>query len=121
MVPAVGNLNTHKDKSGTRTEHEIVISGLTPNTQYYYSVGPISGPVEAGEDSNHYFTTAPAVGSNRRVRIWAIGDPGTGTSNQQAVRNAFYNLDNVKTDVVLTLGDNAYNNGSDSEYTRNFF
>jgi hypothetical protein len=98
-----------------------VITGLDPDTQYYYSIGPISGSIEAGNDSNHYFTTAPAVGSNRKVRIWAIGDPGTGTSDQQNVRNAFYNLDNVKTDVVLALGDNAYNSGTDSEYTNNFF
>ncbi|MDC1287839.1 metallophosphoesterase family protein, partial [Gammaproteobacteria bacterium] len=118
---SVGNLNTHVDESGTRTEHEVEITGLTPDTQYYYSVGPISGSIEAGNDGNHFFTTAPAVGSNRKVRIWAIGDPGTGTSNQRSVRNAFYNLDSVKTDVVLTLGDNAYNSGTDSEYTNNFF
>jgi hypothetical protein len=118
---SAGNLNTHVDKSGTRTEHEVVITGLTANTQYYYSVGPISGPIEAGNDSNHFFTTAPAVGSNRKVRIWAIGDPGTGTSDQLNVREAFYNLDNVKTDVVLTLGDNAYFSGSDSQYTEKFF
>ncbi len=118
---SVGNLNTHVDESGARTEHEVVITGLTSDTQYYYSVGPISGSIEAGNDSNHFFTTAPSVGSNRKIRIWAIGDPGTGTSNQRNVRNAFYNLDSVKTDVVLTLGDNAYDDGSDSEYTNNFF
>jgi len=119
--PAVGNLNTNVDVSGSRTEHEVIITGLTPNTKYYYSVGSTSGAIEAGNDANYYFITAPNVGSNRKLRIWAIGDPGTNYSDQHNVRDAYYNLDNVETDVVLTLGDNAYDSGTDSEYTSNFF
>ncbi|MCG6938245.1 MAG: metallophosphoesterase [Gammaproteobacteria bacterium] len=119
--PAVGNLNTNVDNSSSTTEHEVVITGLNPNTKYYYSVGSTSGTVEAGNNANYYFTTAPNTGSNRKIRIWAIGDPGTNSADQHNVRDAYYNLDNAETDVVLTLGDNAYDNGTDSEYTTNFF
>lgn len=119
--PAVGNLNVQVDDNNLNDEHEVVITGLTANTRYFYSVGATNGTIEAGNDADHYFTTAPSVGANRKVRIWAIGDPGTGTSNQRNVRNAYYNLDNAETDVVLTLGDNAYNDGTDNQYTNNFF
>ncbi len=119
--PGVNNLNTNVDDLSTSTEHEVVITGLTPNTKYFYSVGATTGSIEAGNDANHYFITAPNVGSNRKIRIWAIGDPGTNTADQHNVRDAYYNLDNIDTDVVLTLGDNAYETGTDSEYTNNFF
>ena len=118
---SLGNLNTNVDVAGSRSEHEVVITGLTPNSKYFYSVGSIAGTIEAGNDANHYFTTAPTVGSNQKIRIWAIGDPGTGSSNQDNVRNAYYNLDNTETNVVLTLGDNAYSDGTESDYTNNFF
>ena len=122
--PGVNSLNTNVDSTNSSTEHEVVITGLTPNTQYFYSVGSTTGPIEAGNDLDHYFITAPNVGSNRKIRIWAIGDPGTGIAEQLHVRDAYYNvhnLDNVETDVVLTLGDNAYDSGTDTAYTTKFF
>jgi len=115
-----GSLTSVVDDSSINTEHEVVISGLNSNTKYFYSVGSFNN-VEAGNDAAHYFTTAPVNGSNQKIRIWAIGDAGTGTNNQNNVRDAYYNLDNVETNVVLALGDNAYNDGKDSEYTANFF
>ena len=118
---SVGNLNNSIDDASSTTEHEVVISGLNSNRKYFYSVGTTSGDIEAGNDADHYFFTAPDIGSSQKVRIWAIGDPGTGTADQKNVRDAYYNLDSVKTDVVLTLGDNAYSSGTDSEYTSNFF
>ena len=118
---SMGSLNTHVDIAGSRTEHEVVITGLSANTKYYYSVGSVSGSIEAGNDAGHYFTTAPNVGSSRKIRIWAIGDAGTGKPEQENVRDAYYNLDDAETDVVLALGDNAYSDGTDNDYTDNFF
>jgi len=114
------NLNRTVSISGATTEHEVVVSGLNADTRYYYSVGSSAG-TEAGGDAWHYFRTAPMTGSNRRLRIWAIGDSGTGRTGQLQVRNAYYNLDSMETDIVLALGDNAYDNGTDNEYTANFF
>jgi len=118
---SVGSLSTHVDIEGSRTEHEVVITGLSANTKYFYSVGSVSGSIEAGNDASHYFTTAPNVGSSRKIRIWAIGDAGTGKPEQENVRDAYYNLDDAETDVVLALGDNAYSDGTDTDYTNNFF
>jgi hypothetical protein len=118
---SIGNLNTQVDLTGLRTEHEVVITGLAANTKYFYAVGSVSGSIEAGNDTGHYFITAPEVGSSRKIRIWAIGDAGTGKPAQDDVRDAYYNLDDAETDVVLALGDNAYSDGTESDYTNNFF
>jgi acid phosphatase type 7 len=98
------------------TEHEITVSGLTPNGLYYYSVGS-STAVLAGNDANHYFITFPPAGTDTKARVWVLGDAGTQTSSQSAVRNAYYTFTGTKhTDLWLMLGDNAYNSGTDSEY-----
>ena len=46
-----------------------------------------------------------------------LGDSGTANSNAQAVRNAYLNFTGAThTNLWLMLGDNAYENGTDSEY-----
>src|SRR5439155_23126463 len=48
------NLSAFADVTGLSTEHEVALSGLQPNTKYYYSVGTTSA-VLAGGDANHFF------------------------------------------------------------------
>ena len=94
----------------------MTISGLSPATQYFYSVGSTSQTI-AGGDADHFFVTSPAVGANVASRIWILGDSGTANANAQAVRNAYYNFTGAThTNLWLMLGDNAYQNGTDSEY-----
>jgi len=51
------------------------------------------------------------------TRIWAIGDSGTGSLWQRAVRDAYTAFARGRpTDVWLMLGDNAYGAGTDAEY-----
>lgn len=109
---ATGNSNT--------TEHTVLISGLTPNTKYYYAVG--SQSIYGGSTLSHYFYTNPVIGSQDSLRVWAIGDFGKGNAGQIAVKNSFlsWNSQN-KTDVWLWLGDNAYNDGKDSDYQSKVF
>ena len=61
----------------------------------------------------------------RRQRVfWAygLGDAGTGTTSQTAVRDAYYTFTGTThTDLWLQLGDNAYNAGTDAEYQANMF
>src|SRR5918996_1538047 len=52
------NLSSFKDNSTVTTEHEVPLTGLLANTQYYYSVGSTT-TVLAGGDTNHYFYTSP--------------------------------------------------------------
>jgi hypothetical protein len=114
--------NLFVDTKGT--EHVATLSGLTPGTKYYYAIGDEDG-IRAGGDAQHYFFTAPLVGSEVPVRIWAIGDSGTGgngTGQAESVRDAYLNSPlSARTDVWLMLGDNAYNIGTDTEYQRAVF
>ena len=71
---APGALTTSTTVAIVTTEHEVRVTGLLPDSKYFYSVG----------------TTSAVPGTDRPLRIRAVGDSGTGNSNQQAVRDAFH-------------------------------
>jgi len=113
---SLATLDLVTDDLTPKTEHEIQVTGLSPDTAYYYSIGSVS-EVLAGGDLQHRFTTAPVPGTARPVRVWVIGDFGTGDGNQLAVRDAYASFTGTRgTDLWLMLGDNAYELGSDAEY-----
>lgn len=106
---------------GTATDHEVQLSGLEPDTKYFYSIGSI-GTTLAGEDTNYYFITSPIIGTEKKTTVWVIGDCGNNSTNQKNVRDQYNEFMNGKeTNVWLTLGDNAYNFGFDTEFQTNFF
>lgn len=117
---APGELNLSKSTSELTTSHEMLLDNLTPNSRYYYSIGS-STDFEAGNDDDHFFYTSPMPGQSHKTRIWVLGDSGTGTQEQIDVRDAYFNLDQTRTNGVLALGDNAYEQGTDNEYSNNFF
>ena len=118
---SIGNLTGVKSNTGNTTEHSVEITGLQPNTVYYYAIGTPSGHI-IGDDADHYFKTSPNVGDEDNYRFWVLGDCGTANNNQRAVRNAYYNFNgNTHTDGILMLGDNAYNDGTDAEYQNAIF
>jgi hypothetical protein len=109
-------LTSTKDVAASVTDHVVTLTGLSPDTTYYYSVGSTSG-TRAGGDANHFFVTSPNVGTAKPTRIWVLGDAGTANSNQRLVRDAYYGWTGTRhTDLWLMLGDNAYNDGTDAEY-----
>ncbi|WP_457673303.1 metallophosphoesterase [Thiolapillus sp.] len=113
------NLDQVAELSGSRREHIIRITGLQPSTRYYYKVQ--AGSLLAGDSSNN-FITSPTAGSVQPVRVWALGDSGTGDRHAAAVRDAYTDLTPARrTDVWLMLGDNAYDDGKDSEYQQAVF
>ena len=110
------NLSQTVSSSTNTKTHELQISGLNPNTTYYYAVGDNNG-VMAGSDVNHFFKTAPTPTDAAPIRIWALGDAGFKNDDQRIVRDAYYNhIGSNPTDLMLLLGDNAYENGTDVEY-----
>lgn len=114
-------LNSFLDEPGPKTDHSVRLTGLQPNTRYYYGVGNHNG-LSSGGNSATYFTTPPIVGRAKSTRIWALGDFGTGAAGQLSTRDAYYNYTGTRdTDLFLMLGDNAYNSGLDSEYGTNVF
>ncbi len=112
---SAGSLTFTMDESGATTEHVVELAGLSAGTTYYYSVGSASDTLASGVD--HVFTTPPVAGSAVSTRVWVLGDAGTATANQTAVRDAFYTWTGARTpSLVLQLGDNAYNTGTDAEF-----
>jgi hypothetical protein len=104
------------------TEHEVKLSGLQPDTMYYYAVGTPDFILTNGPDC--FFLTAPVTA--KPTRLWVIGDAGTADANQRAVRDAYHALvqnsaPGRHTDLWLMLGDNAYEIGSDVEYQVSVF
>jgi hypothetical protein len=126
----IGNPVAYGDQTGDKGydgwNHEIKLTGLTANTKYYYSLEDNSG-IYLAEDAEVYVYTAPAVGTKQFVRAWALGDAGTGNSDAKNVRDAYNNYVNNastnpgKTDMMLFLGDNAYNDGHDYQFQTNFY
>lgn len=95
------------------TEHAIALTNLSPSTTYYYSIGTTTHELL----THMFFTTSPLPGTRQRTRIWALGDSGTANVDAQNVRDAYYRFAGTnRTDLILMLGDNAYNDGEDDEY-----
>ncbi len=85
--------------------HEVEITGLLPDTKYFYSV---DGSTSGLEDQ--YFVTNPVIGSKTPVRIWVIADFGQSTSGQNERRLETveqwkdFNSD-YHANFILSLGD----------------
>ena len=105
---------------GRLKEHIVLVKGLNPGTRYYYSVGSERQVFQRGPFN--YFTTSPVPGSTNPFRVWVLGDPGTDYPVQRAVRNVYQrDSADLPAEVILTLGDNAYPSGTDSQYQKGFF
>ena len=112
------NLSEITSPGSATTNHEVTLTGLQPDTTYYYQV--INDNTAAADV--HSFTTPHDAGVDAPFRVWLIGDSGTADENAIAVRDAFYDFNGgPQTDLWLMLGDNAYTFGTDSEYQRAVF
>ncbi len=139
---SVANLNQMVDEAIPKTDHEIKLTGLSPYTRYYYSVGSANDtltpePSEttsftpgapAPTAADYTFRTSPLPGTAVNTRIWIVGDCGRGTQAQASGRDAYYSYNGSPSftgsrtpDLNLQLGDNAYESGSDSEYGVGYF
>lgn len=115
------DLNRHAVVSGSRTKHEVRLSGLSPATRYYYHI--------SGKESWHgSFHTAPLAGSDAPIRLWVTGDQGETGSIQNEVRDAAlqWAIDNQRYerplfDFWITTGDNAYRSGTIVQFQNKFF
>jgi hypothetical protein len=114
--PAPDQLSSSVVDPAVTNEHVVTLSGLDPDSRYYYAVGT-SAEILAGGDAEHFFDTSPNAGDAKPTRIWIVGDSGTGNADALAVRDAYYEYSaDRQTDLWLMLGDNAYPDGTDDEY-----
>ena len=118
------------DKEARETEsregHEVRLVDLSPNTRYYYAVGPEYSEIKVNEDN--WFRTAPEIGAALSTRFWVLGDPGLAIPRQAKVRDAALGWlrtnarpGRPELDVLLTTGDNAYSSGKNEEFQQHFF
>ena len=115
------NLTQSISETDTTTEHELTISGLSPATKYYYSIGT-NGNVYSINDGSYFFKTSPEIGTDGNYRFWVLGDFGNGSQAQKDVKTGFLNnYTDVHTDAWIWLGDNAYGDGTDQEYQDKVF
>ena len=107
---------------GTR-QYEAHVKGLKPATKYYYAV--YDGETRlAGGDSDHYFLTHPPIGTVSNMRLWVVGDSGTGDQNQADVHTAmrdYVTKTGRPLDHYLHVGDMAYGKGTDGQFQDHFF
>jgi hypothetical protein len=103
------------ESAAQTTEHEVQISDLQSDTQYFYAIGSQTGQIASG--SEYTFFTAPPVGTRQPFRFWVLGDSGTANADAAAVRDAYTGFGGDQyTNLWLMLGDNAYPNGTDTEF-----
>lgn len=118
--PSAGTYSQQTILPETSTEHIVKLSNLQAATKYYYTIGTSTATLLS--DTTLNVRTAPTVGSTAPIRIWALGDFGSNTPNQFAVRDRISQFTaNRRPDVWLWLGDNAYSYGRDTEYQQNVF
>jgi Calcineurin-like phosphoesterase/Purple acid Phosphatase, N-terminal domain len=107
---------------GTR-QYEARITGLTPDARFFYGVFEGESRLTA-DDGTYFFRTLPATGTQRNCLFWIVGDSGTGQQKSKTVHHAMRDWlkdKNLELDLYTHVGDMAYNNGKDLEFTDNFF
>ena len=114
-------LESEESDAAVVNDHFITLTGLSPATTYFYNIGSTTA-VEAGGTDEYFFTTAPTAGAAVPFTAWILGDSGTGFSAQAAVRDAMVTyFGESRPDLLLHVGDMAYDDGTDQEFTDNFF
>lgn len=113
---STASLTGSATNASVTTEHQVALTGLTPSTRYFYAIGSTTF-ITDGPFTGFQFITPPAVGTEAPARIWVIGDSGTPGWVANNVRDGYRQFTgNTPTSLWVMLGDNAYQNGTDTEY-----
>ena len=80
---APGTLNQTASVAGTRTEHEVQLTGLSPDTQYYYAIGD-DATIFVGGDHAHRFRTRLWQAPPRAPESSCLGIPAPQTATPGA-------------------------------------
>jgi hypothetical protein len=97
---------------GSQSEFQwnAVLAGLSPNTAYCYSVA--QGGSDQLNGSSPGFTTPPTPGTSS-YSFAVLGDWGAGTPDETKVLST---MRSSSAQFVVTVGDNVYNSGTETEY-----
>jgi hypothetical protein len=116
---SVGRFPAEVDADGMVRAGEqrmAALEGLEPNRMYCYSI--VNDDDHAPQMARVAFHTAPEPGTGGELRFVALGDSGYDGIDQPAV---FDQMRSVPSDVVLHLGDLAYERGALDEIEHLFF
>jgi hypothetical protein len=103
--------NGDRFAAGTGTSHVARLTRLTPGRHYAYTVEGASGALATGT-----FRAAPARAA--RFTFAVVGDFGSGNAHEARVASL---IESWHPDFVLTVGDNAYPEGSAALLDRDIF
>lgn len=113
----------HKSTPKSTHQFEASITGLQPNTTYYYAI--YDGDNRLTEsDKSYRFKTHPVAGTEAPVYFWVVGDSGTAGRAQAQVHNAMRShlvSTGRELDLYLHVGDMAYGSGTNQEFNDRFF
>jgi len=96
--------------------HRVGLTGLQPNTVYNYKIYTDSQDLLPSEQLS--FQTAPLTGSSIPFTFIVFGDYGWNSDSQKRLRDQML-LDSFN--FILTTGDNAYFDGSYTNFSSNVF
>lgn len=97
------------------TCHTVPLTGLTGGTRYYYRL-LVNGVEAQAASPSIYFTTLREPSDPGDIFFTVVGDWGQATSGEADVAN-LQNGDDPQ--MIITVGDNAYPNGTQSEWDNN--
>ena len=92
------------------------LSGLSPGTRYYYRLKVGGVIVQNTGSSGPYFTTLKDPTDTTDLFFTIIGDWGQASGHEQSVSNL---QDAADPQMIVTVGDNAYQNGAQSDWDNN--
>src|SRR6185503_12110550 len=104
--------------SPSGTTHVVELSGLRPDTQYFYQVESGGSVIAGGEE--YFFRTSPAANARTPFRFVAWGDSGNGSSTQYDVARRMEQVE-PQPDFALGLGDLVYDAGEWENYDPHLF
>lgn len=91
-------------------QHRMRIDALQPDTRYYYRVLTNGNVFSEG----YSFQTPPEPGERDETSFLVLGDSGTGSDNQRAVRNQMTRTFNEKQpELLIHVGDVHQGNGAE--------
>lgn len=119
-----GQLSLSQRETQSTRNHRVILTGLNADSRYYYRVK------QAGQwlmPQAEWFYTSPQIGADIPIRFWVIGDPGEPRAHDavsQVTHNwleAHARAGRPLLDFILTTGDNAYPNATNTQYESGFF
>jgi acid phosphatase type 7 len=97
------------------TCHIVQLTGLLPGTRYFYQLRT-NGVIVQAVSSTTYFTTMKPAGDPSDIFFTIVGDWGEATSEETDIANL---QDAADPPLIMTVGDNAYQNGTQSDWDNN--